>query len=262
MRAFLNLPVGFKLGTSTLVAVLMLGGVVGTVYVTTKAINEKMAEQARVDASDEQLTEATASSRDVPGQIQAVLAAQRVQDVEAARTAAKAALTASAEMARRAATGISDARAIGAAEHRRDAGRRLFRDRGRAGAAAPCAAHGARRRVLQRASEYDQAFEGANAAIEFDLSGAVQDDVRTALRRLPPGCQRHARLGAALLRDRRRTAGAAHAPRAAQARVPHARGDLGRDRPRPGPRGAGADRAQRRPGKRGRDRRRRDGGRA
>jgi hypothetical protein len=34
MRAFLNLAVGFKLGASGLLAVLMLGGLVGTVVVT------------------------------------------------------------------------------------------------------------------------------------------------------------------------------------------------------------------------------------
>ena len=32
---------------------------------------------------------------------------------------------------------------------------------------------------LARASEYDQAFEGANASIEFDLSGDTREDART-----------------------------------------------------------------------------------
>ncbi len=179
MRAFLNMPVGFKLGTSTLLAVLMLGGVVGTVYVTSETLNQRMVEQARVDASDERLTEATASSRDVPGHIQAVLSAQRAQEVEAARTAAQAALTTSAEMARRAASGVGDPRAM----------ELLNTVATRAGAYAATVDEQVRLRLallaarddvfLQRAAEYDQAFEGANAAIEFDLSGAAQEDVRT-----------------------------------------------------------------------------------
>ncbi len=179
MRAFLNMPVGFKLGSSTLVAVLMLGGVVGTVYVTTQAINAKILEQQRINTSSERLTEATAASRDVPGQIQAVLAAQRAQDVEAARAAAQAALTTSAQMARRAATGIDDPRAVDL----------LNTVATRAGAYAATVDEQVRLRLalltardevfLQRSAEYDQAFEGANAAIEFDLSGETQDDVRT-----------------------------------------------------------------------------------
>jgi methyl-accepting chemotaxis protein len=179
MRAFLNMPVGLKLGASSVVAVLMLGGVVGTVYVTGTTMNDRIREQNRIAQGAERLTAATATARDVPLHAQALLAAQRPADVEAARDAALGALTRAGEMARQAASQLEDRAAndlLGAVAER-------------AGAYAAATAEQARLRLavlaarddgfLQRAAEYDQAFEGANAAIEFDLSGAQQDDVRT-----------------------------------------------------------------------------------
>ena len=48
MRAFLNLSVGLKLAASSLVAILLLGGVVGTIYLTGKDLEGAIARQARL----------------------------------------------------------------------------------------------------------------------------------------------------------------------------------------------------------------------
>ncbi|BDG70958.1 methyl-accepting chemotaxis protein [Roseomonas fluvialis] len=179
MRAFLNMPVGLKLGASSLLTVLMLGGVVGTVYVTGTKMNERIREQNRIAEGAERLTATTATARDVPLHAQSLLAAQRPADVEAARDAALGALERAGEMARQAASQFDDRTAkdlLGAVAER-------------AAVYAAATAEQARLRLavlaarddgfLQRAAEYDQGFEGANAAIEFDLTGAQQDDVRT-----------------------------------------------------------------------------------
>ena len=179
MRAFLNLSVGLKLAASGAVAVLMLGGVVGTVRLTGQALEAEIAQQARISDSGVLLAAATASARDAPLQDQALRAANAPADVEAARAAAQAALDSAADTARQAAAQVGDAAAaelLGAVATR-------------AGAYAAAIAEQARLRLamlsardegfLHRASDYDQAFEGANASIEFDLSGPQQEDVRT-----------------------------------------------------------------------------------
>jgi methyl-accepting chemotaxis protein len=179
MRALLNLSVGLKLAASGLIAILMLGGVVGTIYVTGQALEAEIRQQARISESGSLLAAATASARDAPLHGQALRAAHSPADVEAARAAAQAALESAAGTARQAASRAGDSAAaelLGAVATR-------------AGAYAAAIAEQARLRLailaardegfLQRASEYDQAFEGANAAIEFDLSGAAQEDVRT-----------------------------------------------------------------------------------
>jgi methyl-accepting chemotaxis protein len=179
MRAFLNMPVGLKLGVSSLVTVLMLGGVVGTVYVTSTAMNERIVQQNRIADSAAQLTATTATARDVPLHAQALLAAQRPAEVEAARDAALGALTRAAGMARQAATQMDDQAAkdlLGAVAQRADAYATAIVEQTRLRLAVLAARDEG---FLQRAAEYDQAFEGANAAIEFDLNEAQQDDVRT-----------------------------------------------------------------------------------
>ncbi|CAH0301350.1 methyl-accepting chemotaxis protein [Roseomonas sp. CECT 9278] len=179
MRAFLNLSVGLKLAASGLVAVLMLGGVVATVYVTGKDLEAAIDRQAHILASGTLLDNAIATARDTPLHAQALRAANAPAEAETARAAAQAALESAAATVRQAATEVGDPAAAellgGIAE--------------RAGAYAAVISEQARLRLailsardegfLQRAGEYDQGFEGANAAIEFDLSGAQQDDVRT-----------------------------------------------------------------------------------
>ncbi len=179
MRAFLNLPVGLKLAASGLVAVVMLGGLVATVHLSGQDLQSDMQSQARIAGGSTRLAAATAAARDVPLHAQALLAAQTAQDVEAARATAHAALDSAGRTVRQAAIEVGDARSA----------ELLAAIAARTGAYAAAIAEMARLRLafleardqgfLQRASEYDQAFEGANAAIEFDLSGAMQDDVRT-----------------------------------------------------------------------------------
>jgi methyl-accepting chemotaxis protein len=225
MRAFLNLSVGLKLAASGLVAILMLVGVVGTVYVTGQDLGAEIDRQQQVATSGAMLAEATAATRDTPLHAQALRAANLPAEVESERAAAQAALDAASATVRRAAAQVGDPAAAAL----------LAAIATRANAYGASIAEQARLRLaileardqgfLQRAAEYDQAFEGANAAIEFDLSGAAQEDVRTrftafhqgvndmrasALRYLATGDERQA------LRTRRA---------AAQARV-HMRGAI------------------------------------
>jgi methyl-accepting chemotaxis protein len=179
MRAFLNMPVGLKLAASGFATVLMLGGLVGAVFVTSAALDGRIAEQSRIAGIGDRLAATTAAARDVPLHAQAMLAAQRPEEVEEARAAAGAALSSAAGMVRDAMTGIDDART-------RDL---LGAVAARAGDYAAAVEEQARQRLallaarddgfMQRTAEYDQAFEGANAAIEFDLAPPQQDDVRT-----------------------------------------------------------------------------------
>ncbi len=179
MRAFLNLSVGLKLAASSLVAILMLGGVVGTIYLTGKDLEGAIARQARLSGSGALLAAATASARDTPLHAQALRAANSAAEVETERAAAQAALDSAAATVRRAAGEVGDPATADL----------LTAVATRAGGYAVVIAEQARLRLailaardegfLQRASEYDQAFEGANASIEFDLSGAQQEDVRT-----------------------------------------------------------------------------------
>jgi methyl-accepting chemotaxis protein len=179
MRAFLNLSVGLKLASSGVVAVLMLGGLVGTVLVTGRAVEEDVLEQTQIADAAALLDAAIDSARDAPLQAQAIRGANTAAEVEAARAAAQTALDSAAATARRAAGQVGDP----------SAAQLLGTAAARAGAYASAIAEQARLRLailaarddgfLARAAEYDQAFEGANAAIEFDMSGAGQEDVRT-----------------------------------------------------------------------------------
>ncbi len=179
MRAFLNLSVGLKLLTASLLALVMLGGVAGTVALTGKDLSQTLARQARLGQSSGLLTEAVSSAAQTPSQVQVMLAANQPAEVEAARDAALATLDATAALARRAASEagepsvsalmarLVEASAVYGAAIREQADQRIAMIR-------------ARDQVfLARGSEYDQAFEGANAAIEFDLAGEAREDART-----------------------------------------------------------------------------------
>ncbi|HWT09109.1 MAG TPA: methyl-accepting chemotaxis protein [Roseomonas sp.] len=179
MRAFLHLSVGLKLLTSSLLALAMLGGVAGIVALTGRDLSDTIARQDRLGQSAALLTEAMGTAAATPASVQAMLAANRLEEVEAARDAALAALDATAALARRAAAEsgeatssalfarLVDASSTYAAIIREQADQRsgIIRARDEA--------------FLARAAEYDQAFEGANASIEFDLAGDAREDART-----------------------------------------------------------------------------------
>jgi methyl-accepting chemotaxis protein len=179
MRAFLNLSVGLKLLTSSLLALAMLGGVAATVALTGRTLSETMSRQDRLSNASALLTDAMGKVAEAPSQVQTMLAANRPADVEAARDGALATLDETAGLARRAAgqageeasaamlTRLLDAATAYVAAIRDQAEQRIAIIRARDEA------------FLARASEYDQAFEGANAAIEFDLAGEVREDART-----------------------------------------------------------------------------------
>lgn len=179
MRAFLNLSVGLKLLTTSLLALLMLGGVAATVMLTGRQLSETLAHQEQLGQASALLTEAMGTVAAAPAQVQTMLTANQADDVGTARDAALAALDGTAMLARRAADVANDASATalltrlmdaasdyGAAirnQAEQRAGIIQSRDEG----------------FLARGAEYDQAFEGANAAIEFDLSGEAREDART-----------------------------------------------------------------------------------
>jgi hypothetical protein len=179
MRAFLNLSVGLKLLTTSLLALIMLGGVAATVMLTGRQLSETLDRQDRLGRASALLTEAMGTVAAAPAQVQAMLTANQTADVGTARDGALAALDAAVVLARRAAETADDAsvatllaRLVEAASgygaairdqaEQRD-GIIQSRDAG----------------FLARGVEYDQAFEGANAAIEFDLSGEAREDART-----------------------------------------------------------------------------------
>ncbi|MBR0651812.1 HAMP domain-containing protein [Roseomonas terrae] len=179
MRAFLNLSVGLKLLTSSLLALAMLGGIAATVALTGRHLSETMGRQTRLSEASGLLTEAMGTVAEAPSQVQAMLAANRAAEVEASRDRALAALDETATLARRAAESAGE----------ESSGARLNRLLDAATAYAAAIRAQAEQRIaiirsrdeafLARASEYDQAFEGANAAIEFDLAGEVREDART-----------------------------------------------------------------------------------
>ena len=178
MRAFLNLSVGLKLVTSSLVAMLMLGGIVGAVVVTKTVVDDRLTEQKRMGEAGELVTRAMLAADEAPLHAQVLRTANTGAAIEASRAAAATALETAARLARQAAARAGE----------ETAARRLEDVGARADAYAAAVAELARQRLailhardevfLQRAGEYDQAFEGTNATIEFDLSGPAQEDVR------------------------------------------------------------------------------------
>ncbi|MEO3471900.1 methyl-accepting chemotaxis protein [Roseomonas sp. CAU 1739] len=179
MRAFINLSVGLKLLTSSLLALVMLGGIAGTVALTGRDLSQTVARQAQLGEASRLLTAAISAASEAPNHVQAMLSANRAVDVETARDLAVASLDATVAQARRAGQAMDDTsvqsllnRLVGAAEDYAS----LIRDQGSQRNAILEARDGV---FLARAAEYDQAFEGANAAIEFDLSGDAREDART-----------------------------------------------------------------------------------
>jgi methyl-accepting chemotaxis protein len=179
MRLFLNLSVGLKLAASGVVALLMLAAIVVTMQATGSAIDQRIQDQARIAASGDLLASASIAAAEAPLRARAVLAAHTPEAVEESRGAARAALQGASGFVRQAHDLLTDAAAAS-----------LVADIARRAEAYGAAIdEQARLRVaiieardvgfLQRAQDYDQAFEGVTATIEFDLSGDTQNEVRT-----------------------------------------------------------------------------------
>jgi methyl-accepting chemotaxis protein len=179
MRAFLNLSVGLKLLTSSLLALAMLGGIAATVTLTGRQLSETLSRQERLSRASALLTDAMGTVAAAPAQVQTMLAANQPAEVERARDGALAALDSTATLARRATETADDASVAPLLARLSDAA---------AGYAAAIRDQATQRNgiieardagFLAHGAEYDQAFEGANAAIEFDLSGEAREDART-----------------------------------------------------------------------------------
>ncbi|WP_198378699.1 HAMP domain-containing protein, partial [Neoroseomonas rubea] len=178
MRAFLNLSVGLKLGTSGAVAFVMVGAIVASMYVTGTALDERINEQTRVTEGGSMLASAAAAAAEAPLLAREMVAAQERPRVEELHGAATGALEGGVALATNAATLLTDSVAAGQIA--------AITERGTAYSAALTELARLRLNVIQardevflrRAQDYDQAFEGANATIEFDLSGETQNEVR------------------------------------------------------------------------------------
>ncbi|WP_170979295.1 methyl-accepting chemotaxis protein [Roseomonas sp. HF4] len=179
MRLFLNLSVGLKLAASGLVALAMVGAIVATMQVTGASLEDRILQRSEVAASAALLTNASTSAAEAPLQVRALLAANTQHDVEAARAGAITAIEGAVALAAHANANLQDA---GVATLVAEIGRR-------AAAYGATVGEAARLRLvvieardngfLRRSQDYDQAFEGATSTIEFDLSGDVQNEVRT-----------------------------------------------------------------------------------
>jgi len=179
MRLFLNLAVGLKLGVSALVTLAMLGAILGTIEMAGNRVEESVHRQAAIAEGGTLLDAASDAASEAPLQARVLLAANTREAVEAARAAAQAALERATGTATRAGAGLTDAQAAA-----------LMAEIGRRAAAYGTAiAEQARLRLaiieardngfLLRSQDYDQAFEGVTATIEFDLSGDAQNEIRT-----------------------------------------------------------------------------------
>ena len=178
MRAFLNLPVGLKLGASGAVAFVMVGAIVGSMYVTGNALDARISEQTRVTEGGSMLTSAAAAAAEAPLFAREMVAAQERARVDELRIAATRALEGGMALSANASSLLTDSTSVG----------QLAAITERGAAYSNALAELARLRLnviqardeafLRRAQDYDQAFEGANATIEFDLSGETQDEVR------------------------------------------------------------------------------------
>ncbi|MBW6396278.1 HAMP domain-containing protein [Roseomonas sp. HJA6] len=179
MRAFLNLSVGLKLLTSSLLALAMLGGIAGTVALTGRDLSATVAQQVRLGEATSLLTAAISAASEAPTHIRTMLAANRAPDVEAARERAVASLTVTGDQARRARDVVQDAATDALLDRLIAAAGEYARLMGEQASQRIAILSARDQDFLARAAEYDQAFEGANAAIEFDLSGDTRDDART-----------------------------------------------------------------------------------
>ena len=179
MRAFLNLPVGLKLAASGAMTLLMLGGIVATVSVTGDGLSRALERQVHLAESGALLTSAGGVLSEGLVHARGILSANDTARLTEATQATTASLRNIVVLTERAAE----------MAHAPEAASILRRATASAQAYVDAVAEQARLRqavltarddgFLQRATEYDQSFEGASSAIEFDLTGPVQEDART-----------------------------------------------------------------------------------
>ena len=179
MRAFLHLPVAAKIAVSGLVALLMVGAIVATIQITGASVEASIRRQSESAVAASILATAAVGAAEAPAQARGLAVAHTPAAVEAIRAGAVQAVEHATAQARQAALRIHDAAATALVATIVD----------RAGAYTLLLEEQARLRLeilrqrdeafLARAQDYDQAFEGTNAAIDFDLTGEAQNDART-----------------------------------------------------------------------------------
>ncbi|NMJ44171.1 HAMP domain-containing protein [Roseomonas sp. JC162] len=179
MRAFLHLPVAAKIAASGLVALLMVGAIVATMQITGDSVETTIRRQSESGAAGGILSAAAVGAAEAPSQARTLSVAQTPAAVEAARAAAVQALERATVQARQAAVRLDDSAttALVATIAERAAAYALLLDE-----QARLRLEILRQRdetFLARAQDYDQAFEGTSAAIDFDLTGDAQSDART-----------------------------------------------------------------------------------
>lgn len=179
MRAFLHLPVAAKIAVSGLVAILMVGAIVATIQITGASVEATIRRQSESRAAAAIISAAAVGAAEAPTQARALAVVHTPPAVEAVRAAAIQALDRATAQARQAALRIDDPATTALVATIVE----------RAGAYTLLLEEQARLRLeilrqrdeafLARAQDYDQAFEGTNAAIDFDLTGEAQNDART-----------------------------------------------------------------------------------
>ncbi len=179
MRAFLNLSVGRKLAVSGAVALLMVVCIVGSMRWTGSVIEDLFRTEGRIDSGSETLANAQRVVAEAPLHAQRIAIAQTGPAVDAALAAARANIEQTIRLTREAAPLIGDAdatRILAEAVTRAEAFGSVMEEMARLRRAVIQARDAA---FLQRAQDYDQAFEGANATIEFDIPAEAREEVRT-----------------------------------------------------------------------------------
>ncbi|WP_198377863.1 HAMP domain-containing protein, partial [Neoroseomonas rubea] len=179
MRAFLNLSVGKKLAVSGAVALAMVVGIVVGTHWTGSAIDALFRQEGRIDQGAETLALAQRTVAEAPLHAQRIAIAQTGDEVGAALVAARGNVARTIQLTRQAEPDIGDpeaTRILAEAVSRAEAFGAVLEDMARLRRAVIQARDDA---FLTRAQDYDQAFEGANATIEFDVPAEAREEVRT-----------------------------------------------------------------------------------
>jgi methyl-accepting chemotaxis protein len=179
MRLFLHLSVGRKLALSGFLALLMLGGIVAAVQLARRDVADQVAGNVRLDHMGAALLDAAIAAGDAQRAALALSTAQARADAEAARDAALGSLDTLDSRLRAALALAPDPQTrevLAAAAEAAQAYRRAVQEQ----AALRLAMLAARDEVfLPRALDYDQAYEGAISAIEYDAPADRREDART-----------------------------------------------------------------------------------
>jgi methyl-accepting chemotaxis protein len=179
MRAFLNLSVGKKLAVSGAAAFLMVGGILASMHWTGSVIDDLVKQQQRIEGGAETLASAQRMVAEAPLHAQRIAIAHNGPAVDAALAAARTTIEQTIRLTREASPVIADpdaARILAEAVTRAEGFDTAMAELARLRQAVIQARDVA---FLQRAQDYDQAFEGANATIEFDVPAEQREEVRT-----------------------------------------------------------------------------------